>query len=212
MSGRAGSEGDGDAAEDGDAGLGIAEHSGVVLVEQVGAAKEHLQPIREAVGDTGLEVDVIGGDGRIARGEVEVADSHGSDVGAEAAGMPVGTGIQLMDRGAGVDGVHMQEAIVGIEAELLDGTPVGAELHAFVRESADVAVLRLAVLADHFDDVRAVGVEEAQFGIELSVEEMVSEGEIIAPGLLREEFCVGGSVHIQLPHVWHTETLGSRQL
>ena len=114
-----------------------------------------------------------------------------------------------MDRGAGVDHVHLEEAVVGVEGQGTADAPIGGELDTLVGEGADVAVLRLAVLTHNFDDVGTLGVEEAQLRIEGSAKEMLAEGQVIAPGLLGEEFRVGGSVHVKLTHVRHAETFGS---
>ena len=203
-----GLEGEGEAGEDGAAGVGVAEHGLVGLVQEVHAADEDLEPVGEAVAEAGLEVDVAAGDGVVAGAEVEVADVHGAQADGESAGGPVGARVCLVDRRSRIDGVHVQEAVVGVEGEGLARTPVGGELDALVGEGPDVAVLRLSVLTDNLDDVGTLGVEDAQFSVERSAEEMVAEGEVVAPGLLREEFGIGGSVHVEFAHVGHAEALG----
>lgn len=117
-----------------------------------------------------------------------------------------------MHRGSGVDGVHVQETVVGVEGQGRGDAPIGGEFDALIGEGPDVAVLGFSVLADYFNDVAAFGVEDAQLGIERSPEEMVAEGEVVAPGLLREEFGIGGSVHVELAHVGHAEAFGGRGL
>ena len=204
-------EGKGEAAEDGETGVGIAEHGLVSPVQEVHAADEDLEPVGETVAEAGLEVDVAAGYCALAGGEVEVADVHGADAGAEAAGRPVGACVGLMHRCTGIDGVHVQEAVVGIEGECRGDAPIGGELDALIGESPDVAVLGPAVLADHLDDIGTLGVEDAQLGIKGSAEEMVAEGEVVAPGLLGKEFGIGGSVHVELTHVGHAEALGGGQ-
>ena len=54
-------EGEGEAAEDGETGVGVAEHGLISPVQEVHAADEDLEPVGETVAEAGLEVDVAAG-------------------------------------------------------------------------------------------------------------------------------------------------------
>ena len=194
-------------AEDGDAGFGVTEHRLIFLVQEIHSTCEDLQPVVELIADTRLEVDVVAGDCTFTGGQIQVTDHHGAEIGTETSGSPVDARISLVYRGSGIEHIHLQETVIGIEAECTVDAPVGGKLDTLVGEGTDIAVLRLTVLTHHLDDVGSLGIEEAEFGIESSAQEMLSESQVIAPGLFREEFGIGGCVHVELTHVGHAETL-----